>query len=130
MKHRFAVWAPDRQRLDLVLGSLRTAMTRGEGGWWTAPDVDAAPGARYGFALDGGETRPDPRSAFQPDGVFGLSAVVDHQVYPWADAGWTGRPLAGSVIYELHVGTFSPQGTFDGAVERLPHLVELGVDMV
>ena len=130
MTHRFAVWAPDTQRLDLVLGSLRTAMTRGEGGWWTAPDVDAAPGARYGFALDGGETRPDPRSAFQPDGVFGLSAVVDHQVYRWADSGWTGRPLAGSVIYELHVGTFSPQGTFDGAVERLPHLVELGVDMV
>src|SRR5207249_6219865 len=90
--HRFAVWAPDTQRLDLVLGSLRTAMTRGEGGWWTAPDVDAAPGARYGFALDGGDTRPDPRSAFQPDGVFGLPAVVDHQVYRWPTlAGPDGR---------------------------------------
>src|SRR5438105_9185307 len=105
-------------------------MTQGEGGWWTLSDADAGPGARYGFALDGGETRPDPRSNCQPDGVFGLSAVVDHEAYRWADSGWSAQSLAGSVIYELHVGTFSPQGTFDGAVDRLPHLVRLGVNTI
>ena len=130
MTLRLDVWAPHRQRVDLVVGGRSIAMRRGDGGWWTASDVDAGPGARYGFALDGGETRPDPRSRSQPDGVFGLSEEVDHGAHTWTDSRWRGRQLEGAVIYELHVGTFSPPGTFDGAIERLPHLSRLGVDMV
>ncbi|MBR7678802.1 malto-oligosyltrehalose trehalohydrolase, partial [Streptomyces daliensis] len=94
-------------------------------GWWTA-SVPAAPGARYGFALDGGPALPDPRSRRQPEGPDGPSAVVDHDAYDWRHA-WRGRRLPGSVLYELHVGTFTREGTFDAAVERLPHLAALGV---
>ena len=79
---------------------------------------------------DDPDPRPDPRSRRQPDGVHGLVARVDATAYEWQDAAWTGRQLAGSVIYELHVGTFTPEGTLDSAIERLDHLVDLGVDLV
>ena len=129
--HRFEVWAPRPERVDLVLdGGERRPMARHARGWWWL-DVDGAGhGTRYGFALDGGPPRPDPRSPHQPDGVYGLSAVVDHDGFGWHDQGWRGIPLAGAVLYELHVGTFSPAGTFDGAIEHLSHLVDLGVDAV
>ena len=132
MTHTFTVWAPGRSRVELVMGNRRLPMVRAEHGWWEAADaaVQAGAGTRYGFALDGGETRPDPRSASQPDGVLGLSEVVDHEAHTWTDADWPGLSIAGSVLYELHVGTFSPAGTFDGVIERLPHLVELGVDAI
>jgi len=126
----FRVWAPGRERVDLVAGGARHAMVRGERGWWEAVGVPAEPGMRYGYSPDGGDVRPDPRSASQPDGVLGLSEVVDHAAHPWGDGGWRGLPLAGSVIYELHVGTFSPAGTFEAVIERLPHLAALGVDIV
>ncbi|HVF14565.1 MAG TPA: malto-oligosyltrehalose trehalohydrolase, partial [Acidimicrobiales bacterium] len=85
----------------------------------------------YGFSLDGGEPRPDPRSPWQPDGVHALSRPVDHAAFSWTDGAWPGRRLDGtSVIYELHPGTYSPEGTFDGAAARLDHLVDLGVDIV
>jgi maltooligosyltrehalose trehalohydrolase len=128
--HRFEVWAPDRKRVELVIAGRRAEMSRREGGWWTASDAGAGPGTRYGFALDGGDTRPDPRSPSQPDGVLGLSEVVDHGVYRWTDGEWRGRALEASVIYELHVGTFTPRGTFEGVIDKLPYLVELGVDVV
>jgi maltooligosyltrehalose trehalohydrolase len=105
-------------------------MTRRDRGWWEIEGVSAEPGTRYGYSVDGGDARPDPRSPSQPDGVLGLSEVVDHADHAWPDSAWRGLPLAGSVIYELHVGTFSPQGTFDGVIERLPHLVDLGVDAI
>ena len=126
----FRVWAPGRELVELVAGGRRHAMARTERGWWEAEDVAPEPGIRYGYSLDGGDVRPDPRSPAQPDGVLGLSEVVDHSAHAWRDGGWRGLPLAGSVIYELHVGTFTPEGTFDGVVERLPHLVELGVGLV
>ena len=128
--HAFRVWAPGRRRVELITDARRLAMTPSEGGWWEVSDGDGHAGTRYGFSLDGGETRPDPRSESQPDGVFGLSEVVDHNLYAWSDAGWTGVTLAGTVLYELHVGTFTPEGTFDGVLEGLPHLVELGVDAI
>jgi maltooligosyltrehalose trehalohydrolase len=128
--HTFRVWAPERDGVDLLVGDRRLPMTRSERGWWEVSDGAARAGTRYGFSLDGGEARPDPRSSSQPDGVLGLSEVVDQTAYTWSDTGWPGMPLAGSVLYELHVGTFAPAGTFDGVIERLPHLVELGIDAV
>ncbi|HET9076653.1 MAG TPA: malto-oligosyltrehalose trehalohydrolase [Acidimicrobiales bacterium] len=126
----FEVWAPDASAVELDCGGRRSAMEPAPGGWWTSAVADAGPGDRYGFSLDGGPTRPDPRSPCQPDGVHGLSQVVDHRAHRWSDAGWGGFHLPGSVLYELHIGTFSPEGTFDGAAARLPHLSSLGVDAV
>jgi maltooligosyltrehalose trehalohydrolase len=128
--HRFRVWAPGKQRVDVVSDGRRTPMAELERGWWEASDATARPGTRYGFSIEGGETRPDPRSASQPDGVLGLSQVVDHGLHSWTDSGWRGLTLPGLVLYELHVGTFSPEGTFDGVINRLPHLVDLGADAI
>lgn len=126
----FAVWAPlpDLVRLD-VDGTLHP-MTRDRDGWWRA-DVDCPADARYGFVLDDDPTvLPDPRSARQPDGVHRRSQLWDPAGVRWTDAGWTGRSIEGSVIYELHVGTFTPEGTFDAAIGKLDYLVDLGVDFV
>ncbi|MGD0809499.1 MAG: alpha-amylase family glycosyl hydrolase, partial [Acidimicrobiales bacterium] len=130
MNHRFSVWAPRPDRVELVIGTLRLPMSRSGGGWWEATVDEAGPGTRYGFSLDGGPTRPDPRSLSQPDGIDGLSEVVDQGAYRWRDRGWRGVPLPGAVLYELHVGTFTEEGTFKAAIDRLEHLVSLGVDAV
>ncbi|KQU03247.1 malto-oligosyltrehalose trehalohydrolase [Rhodococcus sp. Leaf7] len=99
-------------------------------GWWTA-EAAAADGARYGFVLDDDESViPDPRSPRQPDGVHEASALYSPESYAWSDQSWTGRPLAGGVLYELHIGTFTTAGTFDSAIERLDYLVDLGVTFV
>jgi maltooligosyltrehalose trehalohydrolase len=106
-------------------------MTRGDDDWWTPEVADAPADARYGYLIDDEPTpRPDPRSRRQPDGVHGLSQRFDPSAFGWTDQGWTGRPLAGGVVYELHIGTFTPDGTLDSAVERLDHLVDLGVTHV
>jgi maltooligosyltrehalose trehalohydrolase len=90
----------------------------------------AGDGADYAFVLDGGEPLPDPRSPRQPFGSTGVSRTYDHSAFAWTDRGWRGGPLHGSVIYELHIGTFTPEGTFDAAIGRLGHLAGLGVDVV
>ncbi|MGQ0625568.1 MAG: malto-oligosyltrehalose trehalohydrolase [Sporichthyaceae bacterium] len=126
---QYAVWAPLPTTVELCLDAHRHPMSPAEGGWWHST-IARTPGARYGFSLDGNEPRPDPRSASQPDGIHGPSAVVDHDAFSWTDQDWAGRALAGAVLYELHIGTFTPAGTFDAAIERLPHLVELGIDTV
>ncbi|HZS22621.1 MAG TPA: malto-oligosyltrehalose trehalohydrolase, partial [Pseudonocardiaceae bacterium] len=125
------VWAPQRQRVRVVVDGVEHDMVRTGGGWW-ASDVDGAePGVDYAFRLDEEDTAlPDPRSRWQPNGVHEASRIYDHTAFPWTDGHWTGRSLAGSVLYELHVGTFTAIGTFDSAIERLDHLVELGVDLV
>ena len=105
-------------------------MERAERGWWRLDVPDAGPGTRYLFSLDGGPGRPDPRSGWQPEGIDGPSVLVDHGAFRWSDGGWHGYELAAAVIYELHVGTFSHDGTFDGAIEHLQHLVDLGVNAV
>jgi maltooligosyltrehalose trehalohydrolase len=115
--------------VELQLGGERLGMTRQAGGWWEAR-AEVAPGADYGFRLDGGDPLPDPRSRWQPHGVHGLSRVVDHAAFPWTDDGWRPPRVADLVIYELHVGTFTPGGVFTSAIERLDHLVDLGVNAV
>ncbi|GGQ30142.1 malto-oligosyltrehalose trehalohydrolase [Streptosporangium pseudovulgare] len=130
MGHEFRVWAPARERVELVLGEHRLPMRRSGDGWWERAVEEAGPGTDYAYSLDGGPPRPDPRSPYQPYGPHGPSRVVDHAAFGWTDDRWRGTPLPGAVLYELHVGTFSPAGTFDGVIERLPHLVELGVDAV
>jgi len=102
-------------------------------GWWTVNVPDAGHGTDYAFAIDGGPARPDPRSPWQPDGVHGPSRVFDTGLHQWTDHSWQdsgGRSSLGAVFYELHVGTFTPDGTLDAAIERLDHLVDLGVDMI
>jgi maltooligosyltrehalose trehalohydrolase len=128
--YRFRVWAPKPERVDLLVGDQAHPMVPADGGWWELALEDAGPGTRYRFSLDGGPGRPDPRSAGQPEGIDGPSEVVDHTGFGWTDRSWRGIPLAGAVLYELHVGTFSAEGTFAGAIEHLDHLVELGVDAV
>jgi maltooligosyltrehalose trehalohydrolase len=124
------VWAPYARTVQADVDGERRDMTEGVGGWWELALPPNAHGSDYAFVLDGGEPLPDPRSSWQPRGVHGPSRVVDHTAFAWHDAAWHGRPLAGAVVYELHVGTFSPEGTFDGVVARLDHLVDLGVDFV
>ncbi|GAA4266883.1 malto-oligosyltrehalose trehalohydrolase [Frondihabitans peucedani] len=128
----YDVWAPIPARVRLTLDGDIHDLTRDSDGWWRAPDdLDRGPGHRYGFLLDDDETpKPDPRSLRQPDGVHGLSETYDPAAFAWTDASWRGRPLAGAVIYELHIGTFTPEGTLDSAIDRLDHLVDLGIDFV
>ncbi len=133
MNRRFPVWAPTASTVSVVVeGHGEHALTRGEDGWWQRPEpLEAdAPALAYGFLVDGEGPYPDPRSLRQPAGVHGLSREFDPSAHAWQDAGWRGRDLTGAVIYELHLGTFTPDGTLDSAVERLDHLVELGVDAV
>jgi maltooligosyltrehalose trehalohydrolase len=126
----FRVWAPRPQSVEVDVAGERHPMTRDEGGWWRADVAGARPGADYAFVLDGGEPRPDPRSRWQPHGVDGPSRLLDDAAFPWTDEHWRGTPLPGSILYEVHVGTFTPEGTFDAAVDRLDHLVDLGVTAV
>ncbi|OWV04830.1 malto-oligosyltrehalose trehalohydrolase [Micromonospora wenchangensis] len=128
----FTVWAPDVARLRLRLpGVADHDMRAGPDGWWRVEVPDAGPGTDYAFLLDDEDTPlPDPRSAWQPAGVHGPSRRYDHAAFDWTDQGWTGRQLSGSILYELHIGTFTPQGTFDAAIDRLDHLVDLGVDLI
>jgi maltooligosyltrehalose trehalohydrolase len=128
--HEFAVWAPFARRVDLALDGELHEMHRGAGDWWRLRVEEAGHGSRYGFSLDGGPVRPDPRSPCQPDGVHAHSQLVAHAAFPWADSSWSGMSARGLVLYEMHVGTFTPEGTFDAAAERLDHLVDLGVTAV
>ncbi|MFD4554143.1 malto-oligosyltrehalose trehalohydrolase [Streptomyces sp. NPDC058469] len=127
---QFEVWAPEADRVTLHREGATRALERDPErvGWWSG-EAEADDGTRYGFAVDDGPPLPDPRSRRQPDGPDGLSAVVDHERYAWR-AAWSGRPLPGAVLYELHVGTYTPEGTLDAAAGRLDHLVELGVTHV
>lgn len=105
-------------------------MTKTDNGWWQAAVVEAQPGSEYRFKVDDGEPIPDPRSQFQPRGIHGPSRLIDHKAFKWTDAHWQAPPLASAIIYELHIGTFTNQGTFLAAVERLDYLVELGITHV
>ncbi len=106
-------------------------MTSDDEGWWHVVVPGAGPGDDYAFVLDdSAPPLPDPRSRWQPDGVHAASRVLDPSAFGWTDRTWSGRALPGSVLYEMHVGTFTPGGTFASATEKLDHLVELGIDLV
>jgi maltooligosyltrehalose trehalohydrolase len=131
---RFRVWAPGHQRVDVVVygPDVETAypLEPEEDGYFAGLVTAVGAGTRYKYRLDGEETLPDPASRSQPDGVHGASEVVDPAAFEWTDAGWKGIPIEQMVIYELHVGTAAPQGTFDALVERLDDLVELGITAI
>ena len=127
----YSVWAPERQQVAVLVEGTRHEMRRGPDGWWRADVEDGGHAATYGFLLDDdANPLPDPRSQWQPFGVHGASRRYDQHAFWWTDAAWTGRALAGSVLYECHIGTFTPDGTFDAAIDRLDHLVALGIDLV
>src|ERR1700744_2918731 len=128
--HTFRVWATLPKKVELQLGTQRIPMKPGPDGWWTVKVPAAKPGDDYGYWLDGGGAFPDPRSPAQPNGVHGLSRLVDPKRFRWTDSGWQAPPLARAVIYELHIGTFTPAGTFLSAIEKLDHLAALGVTHV
>ncbi len=128
--HTFAVWAPNASAVSLVLGDASLEMSGAAGGWWELEVAEAGHGTSYAFSVDGSEPMPDPRSAWQPDGVHGFSKVFDSGLFEWSDGGWAGRDVRGAVFYELHIGTFTPEGTLEAAAGHLDYLVALGVEMV
>jgi maltooligosyltrehalose trehalohydrolase len=126
----FEVWVPEKT-VKLRIDGQDREMERGDDGRWRLDVPEAVPGTDYSYVLpDHDGALPDPRSRWQPGGVHGPSRVYDHSAFAWTDGSWTGRQLPGAVLYELHVGTFTADGTFDSAIERLDHLVDLGVDLV
>ena len=122
----FRVWAPRPKKVEVQAANQVFPMSAGPGAWWAA-EAPLEPGGDYGFILDGAGPFPDPRSPWQPHGVHGLSRCVDHGAFRWTDAAWQPPPLSSAVIYELHVGTFTPAGTHAAAIEKLGHLAALGV---
>ncbi|KAI9001632.1 malto-oligosyltrehalose trehalohydrolase [Gaertneriomyces semiglobifer] len=143
--HVFRVWAPTAPSVSVVVGTGASARTipmiRTDDatthihGWWEASVPDAGHGTDYGYLVEKNKFNvekplPDPRGTWLPTSVHGPSRLYDHSRFEWTDQNWRGVPLAGSVLYELHVGTFSEEGTFDGAIKRLDHLVDLGVDAI
>jgi maltooligosyltrehalose trehalohydrolase len=130
---RFRLWAPAAEHVDLLAidGDSRReeALPRSEGGWFEA-SLKVGAGTRYAYRIDGGLVVPDPASRFNPDDVHGASRVVDPQAYEWRDATWRGRPWEEAVTYELHVGTFTPEGTFAAIAQHFDHLVDLGVTVI
>lgn len=125
--HKFAVWAPLARTVAVETGGRSHPMKKSDGDWWSVEVAAAGPGQDYGFEINGGKAVPDPRSAWQPEGVNGPSRIVDHSAFTWTDRNWQARPLSSAVIYELHVGTFTPAGTFKSAIERLDYLSSLGI---
>jgi len=128
--HLFKVWAPVPKKVELQFGDQRFPMVAGDNGWWSATLPDAKPGDRYGFVLDDEGPFPDPRSASQPDGIHGLSEVASQTSFTWTDTHFKAPAFSSALIYELHIGTFTPAGTFVSAIEKLDHLVSLGVTHV
>jgi maltooligosyltrehalose trehalohydrolase len=130
---QFLVWAPNLNKLDLHLPgkSERFLPMHQHGlGYYTTEIDEIEPNARYFYRLENGRRLPDPASRFQPKGVHGPSGIVDFRQFEWTDSAWKGRPLAGSVFYELHVGTYTPEGSFEALVSHLPVLSDLGVTTI
>ncbi|HEX4155372.1 MAG TPA: malto-oligosyltrehalose trehalohydrolase [Acidobacteriaceae bacterium] len=131
--HEFKVWAPRAQKLQLQLNDHDVLPTsdRDPRGWWTLSVAQAGCNVDYAYLVGDDPTPyPDPRSAWQPRGVHGPSRLYDQGAFRWTDANWHSPPLSGAILYELHIGTFSREGTFDGAIQHLDYLVDLGITHV
>jgi maltooligosyltrehalose trehalohydrolase len=129
------VWAPACRTVEVVVdrpgrAQLTAPMTSESDGYFSASLTGVRPGDRYWYQLDGAHRRPDPVSRFQPDGPHGPSAIVDATQFQWTDANWRGLTTHGQVLYELHVGTFTPEGTWASAAARLEHLAEIGITVI
>jgi maltooligosyltrehalose trehalohydrolase len=129
---RFRLWAPGQRQVFLLLAGRDDAvpMAATDEGWFELTTADARAGSRYSFRLEDGKAVPDPVSRFQPDDVHGPSEVIDPAAYRWQHADWRGRPWHETVLYELHLGTFSEEGTHDGLRRKLDHLAALGVTAI
>lgn len=129
----FVVWSPFAQSIEVkvVSQSDRTArLVKDKRGYWTTTVHNISFGDLYLYRLDNGMERPDPASHFQPQGVHGPSQVIDHNLFSWQDHHWRGIPLSEMIIYELHTGTFTQEGTFDAIITRLDDLGELGINAI
>jgi maltooligosyltrehalose trehalohydrolase len=132
-KCQFSIWAPYPKSLDLVLLSPRKKvipMEEKEMGYWQVNLSDISPGTRYLYRIDGKNDKPDPASFYQPVGVHGPSEVVDHAEFKWQDNNWKNISIEEMIFYELHVGTFSKEGTFESICRRLEYLLELGINTI
>ena len=132
---QFRVWSPESRSMDVMVRSPETPasvlpLQPSGDGYFTGVFPNIAPGTRYQFRINGGHSYPDPASRFQPDGVHGPSQVVDPSLFHWTDANWTGLRMEDLILYELHVGTFTPAGTFNGVREKLKCLQDLGITAV
>lgn len=129
---RFSLWAPAQGHVRLALGNVRDPleMQALPQGWHTLNVPAARPGVRYDFVLEDNMHVPDPASRFQPEGLHGRSEVIDPELYKWRNASWRGLPWHEVVLYELHVGTFTPEGIFRTAIEKLDHLRGLGINAI
>ncbi|MFP4508891.1 MAG: malto-oligosyltrehalose trehalohydrolase [Spirochaetaceae bacterium] len=123
----FSVWAPAAESVEFVTGNAVVPMTRDDSGWWVVPGGHRRSDGRYAYRIDGEGPYPDPRAERLPDGVHAWAEAVDHDAFTWNDSSFRARPLGSGVIYEMHIGTFSDEGTFDSAIEYLAELAELGV---
>lgn len=129
--HRFRLWAPKARKVCVQVDGQPFPMQPQDGGWWQADIAAAESGSDYAFYLDDKNVAlPDPRSPWQPDGVHGASRLLDHNAFPWTDQNWEPQPLSSAVLYEVHIGTFTPEGTFDAARAKLDALRGLGVTHV
>jgi maltooligosyltrehalose trehalohydrolase len=129
----FIVWAPFLKSVDLKIVSpekLTLVMKKDEKDYWRIVVEGAFPGSLYLYSLDGKRERPDPASHFQPEGVHGPSQVIDHDSFKWEDRGWKGIPLTEMVMYELHVGTFTHEGTFEAVIKRINDLLDVGINAI
>jgi malto-oligosyltrehalose trehalohydrolase len=128
---RFEIWAPPARTATVEVDGRRLPMQRTSDGFFECFDLDAVAGSRYAFRFDTADRAvPDPASRFNPDGVHAPSEVIDADAFAWPDSGWRGRPWTEAVIYELHVGTFTVEGTYAAALERLDYLADLGVTAI
>ncbi len=129
---RFRLWAPKAQHVDVCIEDSANSvpLLRTDRGWFELTTLKAGAGTQYRFQIDGGMRIPDPASRFQPRDVNGASEVVDPRIFDWQDQDWCGRPWEEAVIYELHVGTFTPEGTFRGVEQKLDYLRDLGVTAI
>src|ERR1044071_666688 len=129
----FRVWAPKARELDVILEDAAETKPRfcsltAEGCGYFSGAANAGPGTRYRFRVNGAEKfYPDPASRFQPDGPHGSSCIVDPKKFRWSDSNWSGLKLEGQILYEMHIGTFTREGTWRAAAEQLPELARIGI---